>query len=69
MARKDEDSFPAPAESSVTDLAAKRRERVERIVDAWMRERIHGSILARETPAYNHLVAELGDLKRRLIED
>lgn len=36
------------------------------VVDQWLREVIHGSPVARNTEAYNHLVDSLPDLKARL---
>lgn len=39
------------------------------VVDQWIRECVHGSVLARDTESYNHLMKQLEELKRRLAEE
>lgn len=41
----------------------------DKIVDAWWNERIRGSGIARHTEAWNLLLPEVEDLKRRLRGD
>ncbi len=36
-------------------------------VDQWLRDCIHGSVVAQNTDVYNHLVKSLDELKKRLV--
>ena len=55
---------PDPAPASRVDAA-----RIDAVITAWLNGEIANSPIARDTGAWNHLVAKLGALKAALLKD
>jgi len=54
-------SAPAPAPAP-----SRKKSAIDREIDRWFQEQIHGSPVSRHTPSYNHLRQAIDDLKVRL---
>lgn len=62
---------PAPEQPTAAPPTAPEpdpiKERVHQTVTEWLHQRIHNGPLAEITAGYNHLVAELEELKARIV--
>ena len=59
---------PKPGSTSAPARTPSRKEpsAIDREIDRWFHEQIHGSAVSRHTPSYNHLRQAVADLKARL---
>ena len=61
------EAIPAAIEPSAAPVSVAGK--YDAVVDAWFNDKIHGSEVARITPAYNAILAALDDLKARLNQE
>lgn len=54
--------------TSQASIAVLAQEPAVALVQAWVTERLHNSALAADTASWNHLVAQLPDLARRITD-
>ena len=67
-------SAPVPADPTVApspalDVSPSQTERVEQAIVDWLRAHIASSPVSQSTPAWNHLVSKLGELRDFILKE